>query len=72
MTSLAIDSAHCNGKLFRMCMAGKKNLKVRDGSGRSAAGSELPTAVRGGAKFLKGSHRMGDGRIFLKPPRLSL
>jgi hypothetical protein len=28
--------------------------------------SELPTAVRRGAKSLKGSHRMGNGQIFLK------
>ncbi len=28
----------------------------------------LPTAVRGGAESLKGSHRMGDGRIFLSLP----
>ncbi len=28
--------------------------------------SELPIAVRGGAESLKGSHKMGDGRIFLK------
>ncbi len=27
---------------------------------------ELPTAVQVGAETLKGSHRMGDGRIFLK------
>jgi hypothetical protein len=25
----------------------------------------LPTAVRGGAESLKGSHKMGDGRFFL-------
>ncbi len=30
------------------------------------------TAVWGGVKYLKGSHRMGDGQIFLKPPRHSL
>jgi hypothetical protein len=29
-------------------------------------GSFLPTAVRNGAESLKGSHRMGDGPIFLK------
>jgi hypothetical protein len=28
--------------------------------------SVLPTAVRGGAESLKGSHRIGDGKIFLK------
>jgi hypothetical protein len=28
--------------------------------------SELPTAVRRGAKSLKGFHRMGNGHIFLK------
>jgi hypothetical protein len=28
--------------------------------------SELPTAIRDGAVTLKGSHRMGDGPIFLK------
>ncbi len=30
--------------------------------------SESPTAVRGGSESLKGSHRMGDGRIFQKIP----
>ncbi len=32
----------------------------------------IATAVWGSVKYLKGSHRMGDGQIFLKPPRHSL
>jgi hypothetical protein len=62
-------------EIYFECVWQENKLKgtvQRDESGPSAAGSELPTAVRGGAKFLKGSHRMGDGRIVLKPPRLSL
>ncbi len=35
-------------------------------------GNELPTAVRGGAEYLKELHRMGDGRIFFKNLRASL
>ncbi len=49
------------------CVWQEKKLKgavQRDGSGRSAAGSELQTAVRGGAKSLKDSHRMGDSGFF--------
>jgi hypothetical protein len=34
--------------------------------------SQFPTGVQGGAEFFKGSHRMGDGQIFLKLLRLSL
>jgi hypothetical protein len=34
--------------------------------------SDLPIAVRGGAESLNGFHRIGDGRICQKSPRLSL
>jgi hypothetical protein len=33
--------------------------------------SYLPTVVRGGVEYLKGSHRMGDGTIFIKNLRVS-
>jgi len=35
-------------------------------------GAYWPITVLDGAEYLKGSHRMGDGRIFLKPARLFL